>query len=323
MKDDLFSVIIPLYNEEDNIPELYHRLSAVTEAFGGEWEFIFVDDGSQDNGLSILKSYHAADPRTKIISFSRNFGHQNAISAGLMFCKGQCAMIMDGDLQDPPEVLPQFIQKWEEGYHVVYAVRKSRSEAFYKRLAYKLFYRSLRTLAGINIPLDAGDFCLMDRKAVDLIKSFPERNRFVRGLRSWVGFRQVGLQFQRDKRFAGKPKYNFFKLLKLALDGVFSFSEVPLRMVMLSGFLISTISFLFGLYVIANFMLGTHMYFITKNPGWSSLIVSTTFLGGVQLISIGILGEYIGRVFGEVKRRPHFVIDQLIGIETNIGDGHS
>lgn len=212
-----------------------------------------------------------------------------------MFTKGDAVIVLDGDLQDPPEIIPEFINKWREGYEVVYGVRKRRKESVLKKFTYFIFYRMLRYMANINIPLDSGDFCLMDRKIVKLINSFPERGRFIRGLRSWVGFKQVGLEFERDKRFAGRSKYDFLKLLKLAFDGIFSFSEVPLKLVMVSGFIISGMSLLFVLYVVFNFIFGIQMYFITKNPGWASLIVSVTFLGG----GTANCNWYLRRVFGE------------------------
>ncbi len=316
----MISIVIPIYNEEETISALCSRLNEVFNKVDEEFEVIFVDDGSKDTSLMLINDIHNKNNRYKALSFSRNFGHQAAVTAGLMYAKGDAVIIIDGDLQDPPEIIPQFIDKWRGGYQVVYGVRRKRKELILKRFAYFIFYRILRYIADINIPLDSGDFCLMDSKVVKLLNSLPERGRFVRGLRSWVGFKQVGLEFDRDQRFVGKSKYSFWKLLKLAFDGIFSFSEIPLKMVMLAGFIISGMSFVFVLYVVFNFFLGIQMYLINKNPGWASLIVSITFLGGIQLIAIGILGEYLARVFEEVKRRPHFIIDGLIGIENKIVD---
>jgi dolichol-phosphate mannosyltransferase len=313
MKSSLCSVIIPIYNEEDNIPQLYKRLSDVAKKTGEAWEFIFVDDGSYDNSVSILKQYHRSDARVKIISLSRNFGHQSAISAGLTFCQGDCAIVMDGDLQDPPEILPEFMKKWQEGYQVVYAIRKRRKEVFFKRVIYKLFYRMLGRLARIDIPLDAGDFCLMDRKVVNLINSFPERNRFVRGLRSWVGFSQTGLEYDRDERFSGKPKYSLSKLAKLAFDGIFSFSEFPLKIIIFLGLTVAFASILYAVYLVINRFLHPEV----QIPGWTSIIVGITFLGGVQLIFIGVVIEYIIRIYDEVKDRPIYIVAESVGISDN------
>jgi polyisoprenyl-phosphate glycosyltransferase len=219
------SVVIPVYNEEDNIPILYSRLGTILEKTTLEYEIIFVDDGSRDKSLELLQSLAAKDHHVIVVELTRNFGHQVAISAGLDYARGNGAIVMDADLQDPPEVLPQFIAKWREGYDVVYAVREQRKESWFKRAAYAAFYRLLQRVANVEIPLDAGDFCIMDRKVVDLLRSMPERNRFVRGIRSWVGFRQMGLPYERQTRHAGAPKYTFGRLILLALDGLISFSH--------------------------------------------------------------------------------------------------
>jgi glycosyltransferase involved in cell wall biosynthesis len=310
MQHAAFSVVIPIYNEESNIPQLYRRLCDVVKKTAEMWEFIFVDDGSDDNSLSILKKYHNSDSRVRVISFSRNFGHQNAISAGLTFCQGNCAIIIDGDLQDPPEILPDFLKKWQEGYQVVYAIRKRRKEVLFKRILYKLFYRILWILARIDIPIDAGDFCLMDRKVVNLINSFPEKNRFVRGLRSWVGFKQAGIEYHRDERYSGKSKFSFSKLARLAADGIFSFSEFPLKIIILLGLIIAVGSIFYAIYlIIAHFLFPE-----IQIPGWTSIVVGITFLGGVQLIFIGIVIEYITRIYDEVKNRPMYIIAESVGI---------
>lgn len=304
------SIIIPIYNEQEVIGELYGRLKKVLSVFN-DHEVIFVNDHSRDNSLALLKNIHQEDKRYKIISFSRNFGHQVAVSAGLKFSTGDAVVVMDGDLQDPPELIPEFLKKWQEGHEVVYAVRKKRKEALLLRIAYKIYYRILKQVAKINIPLDSGDFCLMDKRVVDLLNSLPERTRFVRGLRSWVGFRQVGMEYERDKRFAGKTKYNFTHLLKLATDGVISFSDLPLKIATFIGFTISSLSLLYGIYIALN------RIFRPENqiPGWSSLVVGITLLGGIQLTVLGFIGEYLIRIFEEVKGRPLYIIDEAFGYD--------
>lgn len=296
------SVVIPVFNEEDNLPALYDRLTLVLGRMGIDYEILFVDDGSHDGSAAILRRLEAADPRVRIVEFARNFGHQVAISAGLQHSRGQAVCIMDADLQDPPEVLPMYLAKWREGWEVVYAVRGERKEWWGKRLAYAAFYRLLQRVANVEIPLDAGDFCVMDRRVVDLLVQMPERNRFVRGIRSWVGFKQIGLAYERHARHAGKPKYTFRKLLILALDGLVSFSHTPLRLITLLGFTVSLVSFLLAVfYVVKKMTVGFGV------PGFTTLVVSIFFLAGIQLVTIGVIGEYIARISDEVKRRPLYV----------------
>jgi polyisoprenyl-phosphate glycosyltransferase len=305
-----FSIILPVYNEEENLPELYRRLTATLSSMNSNYELIFVDDHSRDNTLLQLKTLSTKDERVKVISLARNFGHQMAISAGLDFARGQAVILMDADLQDPPEVLPQFIEKWREGFDVVYAVREKRKEHIFKRVAYHSFYLVLRLLTQINIPLDSGDFCIMDRRVVDVLRSFPERARFIRGLRSWVGFRQVGLAYERDRRFAGSSNYTFSKLVRLALDGMISFSDLPLEMASFLGFSVAGLSILLGLYYLATKLIKN------MNPaGFPTLVILMLFLGGVQLITIGVIGEYIGRILHEVRHRPMYIVDEIIGYE--------
>lgn len=301
------SIVIPIYNEESVIEHLYNRLNNVLQPF--DYEVIFVDDSSKDLTLSKLKEINKKDNRYKIISLSRNFGHQIAISAGLKFCKGDAIIIMDGDLQDPPEIIHKFIEKWKKGYIIVYATRIKRKEILFLRILYKLFYKILKSVSKIDIPLDAGDFCLLDKKIVTLMNNMPEKNRFLRGLRSWIGFKQIGIEYEREKRFTGKTKYTLKKLLKLALDGIFSFSEIPLKITTIMGFMVSIGSIFYAVYIIFHKIFYTDI----QISGWSSLIVSITFLSGIQLIVMGILGEYISRIFDEVKRRPLFIIDELVG----------
>lgn len=300
------SVVLPVFNEEQNLPALYRRLTAVLDAEALSYEIVFVDDGSTDGSTAMLYGLAADDPRVRVVELARNFGHQVAISAGLDFARGDAVIVMDADLQDPPEVLPDFIAEWRAGSDVVYAVREQRKENWLKRLAYAAFYRTLRKVANVDIPLDAGDFCIMDRKVVDLLQSMPERNRFVRGIRSWVGLRQTGLRYERHARHAGRPKYTFGRLTLLALDGFISFSHTPLRIASLLGFSISLLSFLLaGFYFVKKLTLGLNP------PGFATLVVAIFFLAGIQLITIGVMGEYVGRIFDEVKQRPLYVVRRV------------
>jgi polyisoprenyl-phosphate glycosyltransferase len=302
------SVVIPVFNEEGNLPVLHERLSSVLETAVADYEIVFVDDGSRDRSGEILRSFVVNGSPVTVVELARNFGHQVAISAGLDYAHGRAVIIMDADLQDPPEVLPQFIAKWREGYDVVYAIREKRKEGWLMELGYKSFYRLLRRIASIDIPLDAGDFCIMDRKVVDLLVAMPERNRFVRGIRTWVGFDQVGLAYERQARHFGKTKYSFSKLLYLALDGLVSFSYIPLRLITLAGFGISALSILIAIfYTIKKVLVGL------DPPGFATLVVSIFFLAGVQLITLGVIGEYVGRIFEEVKHRPLYIVKRVIG----------
>jgi polyisoprenyl-phosphate glycosyltransferase len=308
MTDHLhISVVVPVYNEQENLPELHRRLAEALAPY--DYEVLFVDDGSRDASLAMLLAFHKANPRMKALSFSRNFGHQVAISAGIDHAAGGVVILMDGDLQDPPEVLPRFVDKWREGFEVVYAVRRRRKEGVLKRIAYAAFYRLLRKISYLNIPLDSGDFCLMDRKVVDVLKALPERTRFVRGLRTWAGYRQTGLEYEREKRFAGRPKYTFGKLLKLAYDGIVAFSDVPLRLAIYLGLGSAAAAFLGGLVVVYEK--------VTNNVpvvGWTSTIIAILFLGGMVLLTLGIIGEYISRIYEEVKHRPLYIIRERIGV---------
>lgn len=302
-----FSLVVPVHNEEGNIPELYRRVTEVMEELGEPYELNFVDDGSKDRSLNLLQELHKRDPRVRVISLARNFGHQQALSAGLDYARGRAVIVMDGDLQDPPEVIPRFVNKWREGFQVVYAVREKRKEHVLKRMAYHSFYLILRSLSRVDIPLETGDFCLMDRCVVDALVALPERNRFIRGLRSWVGFRQIGLAYERDARHAGKPQYTFRRLMSLALDGLISFSYLPLRLATMLGFVVSALSLLAAaFYLIKRLTVGL------QPPGFATLVVLLLFLSGVQLITIGVIGEYIGHVLEEVKGRPTYVVREVI-----------
>lgn len=304
------SVVLPIYNEEPNVDLLYRRLTAVMESLGEPYEVIFVDDGSVDGSAELIRVLHAGDPRVKLVRLGRNFGHQVAISAGLDAACGQAVAIMDADLQDPPEVLPEFIAKWREGYDVVYAIRQKRKESGLKRAAYHVFYRLLKRLAAIDIPLDSGDFCVMDRRVVDLLATMPERNRFVRGIRAWVGLRQVGLPCERDCRQAGEPKYTLGKLMRLATDGLVSFSYIPLRLASLFGLVISAVAFGLAMWTIYEKIV--HPNYIA---GFTTVVVAVCLLGGIQLLTLGIVGEYIGRIFDEVKQRPLYTVREVVGFD--------
>jgi dolichol-phosphate mannosyltransferase len=313
---EMISVVIPCYNEEPVLEVLYERLTDAAQQWGIPYEVIVVDDGSQDGTWEKLTEIHRRDLRWRAIRFSRNFGHQTAISAGMQEARGQAVVILDADLQDPPEVVSQFLQKWREGYQVVYGIRRRRKEPFWKQVAYFLFYRFLRAIAATPIPVDTGDFCLMDRRVVDVLNRMPERNRFVRGLRAWAGFRQIGVEYERHARAAGRPQYTFRKLVQLAIDGIFSFSIWPLRLATRLGLLVSTVAFL-G--VIFTFLQRIYADWFDKYlglrpvPGFATTVIAILFLGGVQLICLGIIGEYIGRIYEEVKGRPHWIICDRLG----------
>src|SRR6266850_2265270 len=299
--EPLLSVVIPIYNEQATLSELYRRLTHVLSENLAElaYEIVFVNDGSIDGSIQILSELHADDPVVKVVNLSRNFGHQAALTAGLDYAKGDAVICMDGDVQDPPEIIPTLVARWRDGNDVVYAVRKLRKDGFIKRGCYAAFYRLLRRLSMVSIPLDAGDFALMDRRVVDCLKTLPERSRFIRGLRTWVGFRQTGVEYEREKRYAGTPKYTWPKLVHLAVNGLLSFSALPLRMATAVGFMISFCSLL-GIIVALYLKLFTDQAI----PGWTATVIPMLVLGGIQLLNIGILGEYIAQIFDEVKRRP-------------------
>ncbi|MDB9421180.1 glycosyltransferase family 2 protein [Microcystis aeruginosa CS-563/04] len=309
-----YSLIIPIYNEEETIPELYRRVSDVMDSLDDSVELILINDGSRDRSLKLILELQERDARVCYISFARNFGHQAAVTAGLNFARGQVIVVLDADLQDPPELIPKMIESWQAGYHVVYAQRtKRKKESWFKRLTAYVFYRLLRQLADLDIPADTGDFCLMDRQVVDLLNSMPERNRYIRGLRAWIGFQQTAVQFERHPRFAGEVKYTFKKSLALAINSLVSFSRIPLR-----------ISSYLGLFsaLIALFMALLVLYWRLQQlgspvTGLATILIAVFFLGAVQLISIGILGEYIGRIDEEVKGRPAYTITEMAGLEIN------
>lgn len=303
------SVVIPVYNEEQTLDALVDRLTPALESIGEPWEVIFVNDGSRDRSPEMLRSLHERDPRLKSLSLSRNFGHQVAISCGIDHASGAAVVVMDGDLQDPPEILPDLVRRWREGWDVVYAVRQKRQENVLKRAAYKVFYWVLRRVSYLDIPLDSGDFSLIDRRVVDLLKRMPERNRFVRGLRTWVGLRQTGFEYSRAARYAGESKYSFAKLLRLAFDGLVSYSYVPLRMVSNLGLIVSLVALAYMSYLLLARLFGDRTI-----QGWTSTVVIVLFLGGIQMLALGVIGEYIGRIFEEVKQRPHYIVAEALGL---------
>jgi dolichol-phosphate mannosyltransferase len=310
----MLTIVVPIYNEEENLHNLYARLIGASPTWKEDFEIMLVNDGSKDKSLEIMKSFALADPRVRIINFSRNFGHQAAISAGIKHAQGDAVIIMDGDLQDPPEELHRFLDKWREGYDVVYAVRTKRKEGFFKRFFYAAFYRILDAISEIEIPLDSGDFCVMDRKVVNALNiDMPEQSRFVRGLRAYAGFKQIGVTYERAERAAGDVKYTFSKYVKLAFDGIFDFSTFPLRIATYLGFIVSVPSFLVGIFFIFHRILDFKVlgYSPSDTPGIATLAVGMFFLSGVMLIILGILGEYLGRIYYEVKKRPFYIIEKI------------
>jgi dolichol-phosphate mannosyltransferase len=300
------SIVVPVYNEEKSIRLMYDRLLASITVISSNFEIIFVNDGSRDNSFLELVKLSKEDARVKYINFSRNFGHQIAVTAGLDKTKGAAVVIIDGDLQDPPEVIPEMYAKHKEGFEVVYGQRlKRKGESFFKKITAKYFYRTLKKITNVNIPVDTGDFRLIDRKIVNDLKNMPEQNKFLRGQIAWLGYRQTSVFFERDERKFGETGYPFSKMLKFALDGITGFSDVPLQFVTKTGIFISFLSFLIILYAIFS-----HFVLEKTITGWTSLIISSMFIGGVQLISIGIIGEYISRINKNVQNRPLYIIDQ-------------
>ncbi|HBE77369.1 MAG TPA: glycosyltransferase [Firmicutes bacterium] len=307
-----YSLIIPVYNEEETLSELYKQVSSLIEKLDGEAEVILVDDGSKDRSYSLMIDIHNIDPRFKIIRFSKNFGHQIAITAGMDFAGGKAIIIMDADLQDPPEVVLEMAACWREGYDIVYAQRAERQgETFFKKLTAAIFYRLLHKLTQIDIPVDVGDFRLVDYKALEAFKVLREHNRYVRGMFSWIGFKQIGITYQRSARFAGRTKYPFKKMLKLALDGIFSFSNIPLQLVLKLGMTIIVVSLL-GFIILAILALDRR---VISGLIWLYFFIALTC--GLQLFGMGLIGEYVGRIYEEAKNRPLYIIKTLHGLETD------
>lgn len=311
-----FSFVVPLYEEAAGLPELERRLTALMAELDGESEVILVDDGSSDATPELIASLRARDPRFKSIELSRNFGHQIAITAGLDHARGDAVVIMDADLQDPPELVPELVRRWEEGYEVVYAVRGDRpGDSWRKRLLAGAFYRLLGRAADVELPRDVGDFRLVDRRALEAFRSIRERNRYVRGLFAWVGFRQVGVPYRRPERHAGESKYPFRKSLRLGVDAIVSFSDAPLRIALAVGFAMSLGSFVVGIGAVVVKAAGAFTV-----PGWTSILFVVSFLGGVQLVVLGMVGLYVGRIYDEAKQRPLYLVRSLGGFAVEGGE---
>jgi dolichol-phosphate mannosyltransferase len=298
------SIILPVYNEEKNIPVLYDRLKKVMTTMAVAHEFIFINDGSRDETLARVQELAQVDPAVKFINFSRNFGHQVAVTAGLHFCSGERIVIIDADLQDPPELIEQMDKKMNEGWNVVYAKRRARKgESFFKKFTAKLFYRLLARLTSIEIPVDTGDFRMMDQKVVRALNQMPEHHKFIRGMVSWIGFRQTFVEYDRDQRYAGKTGYTFRKMFRFALDGITGFSNLPLKLATYVGFLFSGVSFLLILYTLYAKFVSEHYV-----QGWASIMISILFIGGIQLICLGLIGEYLIRMDANIRQRPLYII---------------
>ena len=307
------SVVIPMYYEEEVANECYNRMKNVLSKLDNySYEIIFVNDGSKDKTLEILTNIANTDKNVKVLSFSRNFGHQAAVTAGIKYVTGDVVLIIDADLQDPPELLPEMLKLWEDGNEVIYGKRKSRKgESKFKLLTAKMFYNTLNALSDVDIPKDTGDFRLVDRKVIDVINTLPEHNKFLRGLFSWVGFEQYAFEYERQERFAGKTKYPLKKMLKLAGDGIISFSTKPLKILGGLGILAIFVSFIILIYALISYIFNLN----NLTPGWTSLMVAITFFSGVQLVSLWISSEYIGRIYDETKQRPQYIINKKINIE--------
>lgn len=307
----LLSVVIPVYNEQDNIHPLIQELQTVMNKIDIAYELVFVNDGSHDNTLNVLVDIATQDQQIKVVSFTRNFGHQKAVMAGLDCCHGNCAVIIDADLQDPPALIEDFVQKWQEGYHIVFGQRvKRKGESVFKKLTASVFYRLLKTMTNIEIPVDTGDFRLIDRRVIDTLRQMPEKEKFLRGLIAWTGYRSVGVPFVREKRLTGVTKYNFSKMMKFALTGITSFSNVPLSFATFLGYFSSLIAFIVLLY-----SLYIHLFTERSVAGWTSTIIVILFLGGIQLIVLGIIGQYIGFINEEIKKRPPYLIEKKYNLE--------
>ncbi len=304
MQKPRYSIIAPVYNEVESLPVLHDRMIETMQKTGEAWELVLIDDGSTDGSTELIREMAKKDDRIRPVIFARNFGHQIAVTAGLDYCRGDAIVIIDADLQDPPEVILEMIEKWKEGYEVVYAVRAEREgETWFKKTTASIFYRLIYKITDVKIPLDTGDFRLMDRKVVNVMNSMRERHRFLRGMSSWIGFKQIGLPYRRAARFAGVTKYPFSKMMKLALNAITGFSYFPLQLATFVGFLSAGISILAIPVVVIGRLTGSGAFF-----GQATTLIAVLFLGGVQLISLGILGEYIGRIYDEVKGRPLYIV---------------
>jgi polyisoprenyl-phosphate glycosyltransferase len=311
-----YSFVIPVRDEAECLPELTRRLGSVIDQLDGEAEIIFVDDGSTDDSFRILCDLRATDERVKVIRLARNFGHQAAITAGFDIARGEATVVMDADLQDPPELVAALVERWREGFDVVYAVRRRREgDPVHRRLATGIFYRTLRHLTAVDIPAEAGDFRLVDRRVLDEFKQLRERNRYIRGMFAWLGFRQTGVAYERDRRYAGSTGYRLRDLTKFALDAVVGFSEVPLRFMLLIGFSVAAISFAIGVWALVAKLAGSSVV-----PGWASVMIVVSFLGGVQLAVVGVLGLYVARIYDEVRGRPLYVVAETCGLDSPVSN---
>jgi polyisoprenyl-phosphate glycosyltransferase len=321
----LLSVVIPCYNEQEVLPLMYKRLTAAAVNWEVDYEVILVNDGSRDNTWQIMTEIHRANPRWKMVCLARNFGHQVALWTGLTVASGDMVIVLDADLQDPPEMVPQFLKKWAEGCDVVYGVRQKRKESFLKRACYFLFYRLLAMLSEVEIPLDSGDFCLMDRRVVQIISSAQDSRPFIRGLRAWIGFRQDSLPYERAARAAGDVKYTTSKLVKLALDGILSSSIRPLRLATYMGLFVSVCAFFGTIFTLAQRIFAEQFARVGLRPvpGFATIVISILFLGGVQLFCVGILGEYIGRIYENMKGRPVSTVARTLGVTSSADRGDS
>ena len=311
------SVVAPCFNEEGVLHELYRRISQVMDGSGESWELVLVNDGSRDRTPEIMRELHAQDERVKVVDFARNFGHQIAVTAGMDYARGDAVVLIDADLQDPPELILEMLTKWREGYEVVYAIRAERKgETWFKEFTAKAFYRIIYKITDIDIPMDTGDFRLMDRKVVNALKTMHEKHRFMRGMSVWVGFRQTGVKYVRAERYAGETKYPLKKMLKFAMDGITSFSYFPLQLATYIGFASALIAVLGIMVTIILRLSGSHAFL-----GQATTLVSVLFLGGVQLICLGILGEYLGRIYDEVKGRPLYIVREALGFDAVVERG--
>lgn len=315
MGEKLISIVVPMYFEELVVEECYKRLTSMAAGNNLNYELVFVNDGSTDKTLDMLEGLAKSDNHVKVISFSRNFGHQVAITAGMYKAQGDAVIVIDADLQDPPELIPEMVKLWEDGYEVVYAKRKKREgESFFKLATAKMFYKVLDKLSSVKIPLDTGDFRLIDRKVVEALRAMPEKNRFVRGMVSWAGFKQIPLEYERKERFAGETKYPFKKMLKLALDGILSFSAKPVKAIEYTGGFIIIASFLILGFTVLNLLLGI----ISINLSTALIISAFMLIGGIQLLSMGVIGEYIARIYDETRDRPLYLIDKEINFQPQV-----
>ena len=313
----MISVVVPIFNEQENLPELRRRLAEALDATGRDWEVVLVNDGSTDGSARLIRQLHADDARFKLVDLSRNFGHQPAVTAGIHVARGDCVVLIDGDLQDPPELIPKLVAKWEEGYQVVLGERRSRADGGGARgVGFRLFYPVLHWVTDLPDGPDAGIFGLMDRAVVDEFNKLPERNRFIPGLRSWLGFKQTSVLYDRQDRAAGKPKQTLRRLVHYAMDAIFSFSYKPLRAATYAGFVISIIAFLLAAWYLVTFF----AFHKQAGSGFTTLVLCVLFLGGVQLICVGILGEYVGRIYEEIKQRPLYVVRERLGFDDEDAD---